>query len=85
MTRKRKSEATVVEAVGSSGASGGPLAPRIEAAMSAAIDDCYANGIVDPEEHRAAMLAARDRVKAEYAAERAAEAEAAQAEATAAE
>lgn len=59
---------TIVEAVGvavSRSASGGPSnAKRLEAAMSAAVEKCAADGIVDPDVIREKMLAAHADEKA---------------------
>ena len=40
------------------------LATRIEAAMSEALVKAMANGVTDPDEQRAVMLAARDKARA---------------------
>jgi hypothetical protein len=62
----------------STGASLGPsvLATAIEAAMSQAVMDCFAEGIVDDDAIRERKLAAREEVKAAF---RRAEADAAEA------
>ena len=58
----------IVEAVGSISISHSPggraRSEAIQAAMSAAVLECSAQGITDPELIREAMLAARERVKA---------------------
>ena len=65
-------EPKIVEAVGSislstPGVGGGPvLGKLIEAAMSKAVMDCYANGIVDPEVHKVRMQEARAAAKAKF-------------------
>jgi hypothetical protein len=69
MAREPKSR--IVAAAGA--ASGSPhaankgLSRSVEAAMSQAIADALAEGITDPDVHRERMLAARERVKADYA------------------
>lgn len=68
----RKPTPRIVEAVGTislktPGGSGSVTLGRlIEAAMSQAVLDCYAEGISDAKVHHARMLEARDRVKAEF-------------------
>jgi formaldehyde-activating enzyme involved in methanogenesis len=64
----KKKEGKVVAAVGLAAVgSGGSLSRDIEAAMAKAVEDCFAEGITDPEEHKIAMMAARERVKKESA------------------
>lgn len=57
----------IVEAVGVSANAKLPrdrtLSQRIEAAMSQAVRDCYAEGITDPAVIRERMLAAREAAK----------------------
>ena len=61
-------ESTIVSAVGAAASSvnvaGKALAAAIQAAMSQAVMDCYAEGISDPDIHRDRMMAARARIKA---------------------
>ena len=58
----------IVEAVGAISINQSPggraLSEAIQAAMSAAVLECSAQGITDPVVIREAMLAARERVKA---------------------
>lgn len=66
----------IVSAVGIVARSGSPrLGKLLEEAMSAAVLKCAEEGITDPDEIRARMLAWRDRTKEAY---RKAEAEAAE-------
>lgn len=46
---------------------GGLSGRDIEAAMAAAVEQCSKNGITDADEVREAMLAAREKVKADFA------------------
>lgn len=70
-------ESKIVEAVGAASSTLNPafrgLSRLIEASMSQAINDCYAAGITDPSAMRAAMLAARDKTKADFYAKLAAD------------
>jgi hypothetical protein len=56
----------IVEAVGVSANVGLPrrpdLAKALEAAMSQAVKDCYAQGVTDPDKIRAQMMEAREQV-----------------------
>lgn len=53
-------EPVIAAAVGTASHSSSPnLAKAIEAAMSKAVEDAMADGIHDPDEQRARMLAAR--------------------------
>ncbi len=61
---------SIVEGVAAMTAAGGitgsntksELAVRVEQAMAQAVQDCYTAGVTDPNEVRAAMLAARDKL-----------------------
>jgi hypothetical protein len=66
-------EPKIVEAAGTISLStpgvslgGKPLSKLIEEAMAKAIMDCHAEGILDPEVHKARMQEARNRVKTEF-------------------
>lgn len=63
-------QAKIAEGVGAASGSGPgrktPLSKFIEAAMSAAIKHCYANGILDPEIQRATIQKARRLAKEFY-------------------
>lgn len=65
-----------VYAVGVSANTGGPTSrysadagKRIEAAMSKAVEKCFAAGITDPDAMRRIMMAAREEVKKQLDAE----------------
>jgi hypothetical protein len=61
--------AKVVEAVGSASFTASPgtkskaRAKAVEDAMSEAVKQAYAEGVIEPEEIKARMMAARDRIK----------------------
>lgn len=61
----KKDRIAAAAMVGNSSASFGDMriGKAIERAMSQAVKDCYAKGIIDPDQQRAAMLAAREDVK----------------------
>jgi hypothetical protein len=67
----------LVEAVGVASISDTPgLSKVVEAAMSQAVLDCYAEGIIDPKIHRERMMQYRAKAKAEFYAAQAAPKEA---------
>lgn len=59
----RKVKATGVASASQTG--NGDMAARIEAAMQQAIRECLDEGVTDPDEQRARMMAAREAVLAE--------------------
>jgi hypothetical protein len=64
-------KSTIVAAAGTAnGLPGSSLAKVLEQAMSDAVTQAYADGITDPDEVLALKLAAKDKAKAEYLAER---------------
>jgi hypothetical protein len=60
----KKNASRIVEAVGAAVGKKTPRGAEIEAAMSDAVKQAQAEGVTDPAEIRARMLAAADRVKA---------------------
>lgn len=77
----KKPEPRIAAAVGTAAAGGGRpgLGAAIEAAMVKAHEDCFAKGITDDDSIKEAKLAAREKVRAEFAKREAAEAKAAKA------
>jgi hypothetical protein len=80
--KKPKIAAAAMTTSSSGGLGSRGLGQAIEAAMAQAVNDCFKKGVTDDDSVREAKLAARERVKQEFAA---AEAKAAKEAAKAAE
>lgn len=67
---KKPQKVTIAAAAGTASSSmhNKPLGAAIEAAMTAETQKCFDEGVTDPDEIRERKLAARERVKQEFAA-----------------